>query len=123
MPTNENNIYEMRSNFYNAHAFAQCIYAIDGRHVGVKRSLLNTGDFINKKRKYTLNIQAAADYSCFFFSRESVHDAHIFLNSKLNTMFREGVPNCSKTIVEGEPPVLICILGDVAYLRLSILIS
>ena len=43
----------------------------------------------------------------------SVHDARIFLNSKLNTVFREGVmPDCSKIIVEGETPVPICILGD-----------
>ena len=34
----------------------------------------------------------------------------------MNTIFREGVvPNCSKIIVEGQPPVLICILGDLAY--------
>ena len=46
----------------------------------------------------------------------SVHDARIFLNSKLNTVFREGVmPDCSKIIVEGETPVPICILGDLAY--------
>ena len=77
LPTNENNIYEMTSNFYNAHGFAQCIYAIDGTHVGVKRSSLNTGDFINKRRKYTLNIQAAADYSYCFF-REKVYMMHIF---------------------------------------------
>ena len=46
----------------------------------------------------------------------SVHDARIFSNSKLNTMFREGVvPDCSKIIVEEKLPILICILGDPAY--------
>ena len=49
----------------------------------------------------------------------SVHDARIFSNSKLNTMFREGVvPDCSKIIVEGKLPIPICILGDPAYLLL-----
>ena len=46
----------------------------------------------------------------------SIHDTCIFSNSKLKTMFREGVvPDCSKIIVEGEPPVPICIFGDPAY--------
>ena len=65
--TNEKDIEEMTSNFYNSHGFPQCIGAVDGTHVGVKRPSLNANDFINRKRKYTLNIQAAADYNdCFF---------------------------------------------------------
>ena len=67
LPTNEKDIEEMVSNFYNSHGFPQCIGAVDGTHVGVKRPSLNANDFINRKRKYTLNIQAAADYNdCFF---------------------------------------------------------
>ena len=54
----------------------------------------------------------------------SVHDARILSNSKLNTMFRKGiVPDCSKIIVEGEPPVPICILGDPAYPLLPYIIK
>ena len=40
--------------------------AVDDAHVGVKRPSLNASDFINRKGKYTLNIQVAADYNyCF----------------------------------------------------------
>ena len=73
----------------------QCVGAVDGTHVGVKRPSLSTSDFINRKGKYTVNIQAAADYTCCFFAMvkkwlRNVHYARIFSNSKLNTMFREG---------------------------------
>ena len=57
----------MASNFYNSHGFLQCIGAVDGTHVGVKMPSLNASDFFNRKTKYTLDIQAAADYNyCFF---------------------------------------------------------
>ena len=67
LPTNEKDIEEMASNFYNSHGFLQCIGAVDGTHVGVKMPSLNASEFFNRKTKYTLDIQAAADYNyCFF---------------------------------------------------------
>ena len=46
----------------------------------------------------------------------SVLDACTFSNSKLYTMFRGSVvSDWSKIIVEGEPPIPICILGDPTY--------
>ena len=46
------------------------------------------------------------------------------INTKLNSIFREGVvPDCSKIIAEGEPPVPICILGDPAYSLLPYIIK
>ena len=119
--TNKKDTEEMTSNFYNSHGFPNCIGALDGTHVGVKKPSLNASDFINRKGKCTLNIQAAADYNYCFFDvvikwPGSVHDARIFSNFKLNAIFREGVvPDCSKIIVEREPLVPICILGDPAY--------
>ena len=42
--------------------------------------------------------------------------ARIFSISKLNAILREDIePDCSKIIVQGEPPVPICILRDPAY--------
>ena len=119
--TNEKDIEEMTSNFYNSHGFPQCIGAVNGTHVGVKRPSLNANDFINRKGKYTLSIQAAADYNDCFFDvvikwPRSVYDARIFSISKLNAILREDIePDCSKIIVQGEPPVPICILRDPAY--------
>ena len=34
LPTNEKDIEEMASSFYNSHGFPQCICAVDGTHVG-----------------------------------------------------------------------------------------
>ena len=67
LPTNEKDIEEMVSNFYNSHGFPQCVGAVDGTHEGVKRPSLNASDFISRKGKYKLNIQAAADYNYSFF--------------------------------------------------------
>ena len=39
LPKNEKDIEEMASNFYNSHDFPQCIGAVDGTHVGVKRPI------------------------------------------------------------------------------------
>ena len=45
-----------------------------------------------------------------------MHDARIFPNSSLNQQFREGaIPSFEKVIVQDEPPVPICLLGDPAY--------
>ena len=45
-------------------------------------------------------------------------------NSALNGMFRDGtIPKCERIIVEGEPAVPVCILGDPAYPLLPRLIK
>ena len=46
----------------------------------------------------------------------SVHDAHMFSTSTLSNDIRNGsITRCKKVIVEGEPAVPICLLGDPAY--------
>ena len=48
----------------------------------------------------------------------------MFGNSALNGMFRDGtIPKCERIIVEGEPAVPVCILGDPAYLLLPFLMK
>ena len=119
----------MASSFYNSHGFPQFIGAADGTHVGIKRSSLNVSDFINRKGKYNLNIRVATKYKYRFFDvvikwPGSVLDARTFSNSKLNAMFTESVvPDCSQIMVEGEPLVSICILGEPAYPRLPFIIK
>ena len=107
-----NNINEVNGNFRAA---------VDGSHVNIKKSVTNANDYMNRKGHYSFNMQAAADYQYCFFDvvikwPGSVHDVRISSNSGLNESLRnEYIPSCSKIIVEGEDPVLVCILGDPAY--------
>ena len=121
LPTSEQDVKQAVSNFYDAHGFPQCIGAVDGTHIFIKQPLENATDFVNRKNRYSLNVQAICDYrSCFMDVvikwPGSVHDARIFCNSKLNEMLRNGsIPSLPKVIVPNTDPVPICVLGDPAY--------
>ena len=118
LTTCKNEIVKLVEKFYEAHGFPQCIGAIDGTHIRIKKSISNPADYINRKGTYSLNVQAAVDYKFCFFEvvgnwPGSIHDTRVFSNSLLNKKLRDGsIPKCSKTIVSGEPVVPICLLGD-----------
>ena len=128
-PKTKEEVEESSSLFYAKHGFPQCIGAIDGTHVPIKQPSENSTDYINRKGRYTLNIQAVADHRYCFTDvlikwPGSVHDARIFSNSSLNQQFRDGaIPSFEKVIVQVEPPVPICLLGDPAYPRLPLLMK
>ena len=70
------------SKFYEAHSFFQCIDTADGTHVGIKKRSVNTNGNINRKRHYTLHIEASTGYNCCFFDviikwPGRVHDARV----------------------------------------------
>lgn len=121
MPKSKEEVEESASRFYLKHGFPQCIGAIDGTHIGIKQPSENSTDYINRKGKYTLNVQAVADYKYCFTDvvikwPGSVHDARIFSTSQLSNDLRDGkIERCEKVIVKGEPAVPICLLGDPAY--------
>ena len=121
MPRTEETVEESVSKFYQKHGFPQCIGAIDGTHVLIKQPSENATDYINHKRHYTVNIQVAADYKYCFTDAMikwpgSVDDARMFSTSTLSNDIRNGsISRCEKVIVEWEPAVPICLLGDPAY--------
>ena len=122
-------VQEMGTHFQERHGFPQCIGAIDGTHIGIKKPSENASDYINRKGIYTMNIQACADYKYCFFDvvikwPGSVHDARIFSNSALDKHLRdESIPPCPEVVVDGESAVPICILGDPAYPLLPFLMK
>ena len=66
-------------------------------------------------------MQGCVDYKYCFIDvnikwPESVHDARVFGNSRMNEMLLDGtIPQCHNVIVDGEDQVPVCILGDPAY--------
>ena len=119
LPMTEASVKEKVSGFYNAFSVPQCLGAIDGTHIEIKRPVLNSTDFINRKSRYTLNVQALCDYRCCFMDvvvkwPGSVHDARMLANSRLNFLLKnEQIPPCRCKILDEE--LLVYIIGDPAY--------
>ena len=121
MPATEEDVIKAVGEFEKKFGFPQCLGAVDGTHVFIKRPSKNSTDYLNRKNRYSLNIQAMCDHNyCFtdvvIMWPGSVHDACMFVNSPLNEALRTGkIPSCPRKIMDDEEAVPVCILGDAAY--------
>lgn len=66
LPVTEDVAKDKVENVFTNHLFPQCLGAIDGTHIEIKQPLTNSSDYINRKSRFSLNVQVLCDYSyCF----------------------------------------------------------
>ena len=112
LPKTKEEVEEHARNFSNRYGFPQCIGAIDGTHIKIKRPVDNPTDYVSRKGNFTLNCQGTVGYNYCFIDvlikwPGSVHDARVFANSALNEMFRDGsIPKCERIIGDPAYPLL-----------------
>ena len=86
LPKTKGEVEKHARNFYHRYGFPQCIGAVDGTHIRIKRPVDNPTDYVNRKGNFTLNCQGTVEYNYCFIDvlikwPGSVHDAQIFGNS------------------------------------------
>lgn len=107
--------------FHQAHGLPQCLGAIDGHHIEIKQPSAHSIDYVNKKGRYTLNVQAVCDFKYRFRDvmikwSGKAHDAVMFDSSAVNEFMKSGkVPHLRRQLVEDEFPIPIFLVGDAAY--------
>ena len=121
LPSTDNEVKEKVSNFYRVFSLPQCLGEIDCTHIDIKAPSNNPTDYVNRKSRFSLNVQACCNYRYCFLDvvvkwPGSVHDARIFANSQLCHLLKSRkIPPCPRLIINDEDPIPVFHLGGPAY--------
>ncbi|XP_067208240.1 putative nuclease HARBI1 isoform X2 [Linepithema humile] len=101
---------EVMRGFAAVSAFPKAIGAIDGTHINIKAPRVNPDSYVNRKKHYSIHLQAVCDHEgrfthCTTGHVGSVHDQRVFRLSEVNDYLQDPVkfPDDSH------------LLGDAAY--------
>ena len=95
LPMTNDEVYHLTTKYLERHGFPQCIGAVDGTHIEIKLPKKNYTDFLNRKGKYSFNVQAICDYQYLFTDvviqcPGSVRDARVFADSSISHLLKSG---------------------------------
>ena len=63
LPLTENDVNDKVTHYFSV---PQCLGVIDGTHIEIKQPSINSSEYINRKNRFSLNVQACCDYKyCF----------------------------------------------------------
>ena len=66
LPKTEDEVKEAIQKFHEKHGFPHCLGAIDGTHFFIQQPKVNPTDHLNRKNRFSMNIQALCDNKyCF----------------------------------------------------------
>ncbi|XP_046845606.1 protein ALP1-like [Xenia sp. Carnegie-2017] len=94
---------------------------IDGTHIPIQRPHVESQDYFNYHRLFSLSVEAVCDAKGLFMDEEcrwpvSVHDAKVFSNSFFGKKLHSGqLPQTFNNLLPGHNKIPNYVIGDSAY--------
>lgn len=90
-PTTREQMQEAKDLWQNHNRFPDAIGIVDGTHIRIERPRVNADDFYNRKKFFSLNVQASSRYTSVDCGWPgSVHDARVWRNSFITDVMAEN---------------------------------
>ena len=109
------------SEFEAKFGMTQAFECIDGTHIPLKASTVNSQDYYNYKQLYSLNVQVVSYCKGYFMDVDcrwpgSCYDAKVYANSSINRkMHNKEISIIYKQIIPGEAKIAKYLVGDPSY--------